>query len=179
MNNTYGVHAPLDVMTIWVKQDIFYDLETNTDEWVKCKLFGLTCIKDRVPTFEIMTEDGYVFSDIPPHMIRWQLTDDVQFDLKDLVYNNCLSEQFCISEFPELKARYAFVFLKEQKQYIKGSYWYSLDFYQNNNWYHCIKLDNGQIAFMPSHKIVLSVQDKLSEQHVFPQYKKLRHVFTV
>ena len=99
MNKSYSVHAGLETMTVWVKEDIFFDLETNTDNWVKCKLFGLTCLEGRVPTFEILTNDGYVFSDIPPHMIRWcEKENTQQYLLEDLIYNNCLSEDFVISE---------------------------------------------------------------------------------
>lgn len=180
MNKSYSVHAGLETMTVWVKEDIFFDLETNTDKWVKCKLFGITCLAGRVPTFEILTADGYVFSDIPPHMIRWKESpDSVQYELQDLIYNNCLSEDFVVSEFAELKSRVAYVFLKGQKQYLQGQYWFSLDFYKNNNWYHAMKLENGQIAFIPSHKIVFSTDGKLKENHEFPKYKKLRKEFKV
>lgn len=180
MNKSYSVHASLDTMTVWVKEDIFYDLETNTNKWVKCKLFGLTCLEGRVPTFEILTSDGYVFSDIPPHMVRWiEEEKDSQYNLEDLIYNNCLSEEFVISQFDELSSRKAYVFLKGKKEYISGQYWFSLDFYKNNNWYHCMKLENGQFAFIPSHKIVFSADGKLKEDHEFPKYKKLRHEFKV
>lgn len=180
MNKSYSVHAGLEALTVWVKEDIFFDLETNTETWVKCKLFGLTCLEGRVPTFEVLTNEGYVFSDIPPHMIRWCDTcTGMQYALEDLVYNNCLSEDFVISEFKELATRRAFVYLRGKKAYVPAQYWFSLDFYKNNNWYHCMKLENGQIAFIPSHKIVFSAEGKLKENHEFPKYKKLRHEFKV
>lgn len=180
MNTIYAVHAELPKMTVWVKEDIFFDLETQTDNWIKCTVFGITCLTGKVPAFEILTPDGYLFSDIPPHMIKWnQSSDATQFTLIDLVYNNCLSEHFAISQFPELENRVAFVYLKNKKEYIKAQYWFSLDFYKDNNWFHCMKLDNGQIAFIPSHKIIFSVNGELAKGHVFPQYKKLRHTFKV
>lgn len=180
MNKSYSVHAGLETVTVWVKEDIFFDLETDTQLWVKCKLFGITCLTGRVPTFEILTADGYVFSDIPPHMIRFQENpEQTQYCLEDLVYNNALSEEFVISEFSELKNRSAFVFLKGKKEYVKAHYWFSLDFYKNNNWYHAMKLENGQVAFMPNHKIVFSANGKIEENHEFPKYKKLRKEFKV
>lgn len=180
MNQSYSVHAALETRSVWVNSDIFYDLETNNNEWVKCKLFGLTCLPSRVPTFEVLVGDGYVFSDIPPHMVRWtEKETGEQYSLMDLVYNNCLSEQFSISEFAELKARNAFVYLKYQNHYERATYWFSLDFYQNNNWYHAMLLENGQIAFIPSHKIVFSTESIINPDHKFPKYKKLRHEFKV
>lgn len=180
MNKSYSVHAELSSMTVWVKEDIFFNLETNTNNWVKCKLFGLTCLPGRVPTFEVVTNDGHVFSDIPPHMVHWNenFTEE-QYELENLVYNNCLSEDFVISSFSELKDRVAYVFFKEKNKYEKAQYWFSLDFYKNNNWFHAMKLSNGQIAFIPSHKIVFSSNGQLKENHEFPKYKKLRHEFKV
>lgn len=180
MNKSYSVHAGLETTTVWVKEDIFFDLETDTQCWVKCKLFGITCLEGRVPTFEVLTQDGYVFSDIPPHMIRFkENSDKEQYPLEDLVYNNCLSEDFVLSEFKELKTRIAYVLFKSKEKYVQAQYWFSLDFYKNNNWYHCMKLENGQVAFIPSHKIVFSATGSLKENHEFPKYKKLRKEFKV
>ena len=190
MNQHYSVHAPLETMSVWVNDTVFYNLEKDSDNWVKVKVFGLTCLKGRVPTFEILTQEGYVFSDIPPHLLRWQaplhkepgheLSVFKQFyALSSLVYNNCLSEEFALASFPELMARHAFTYFKAEARYEKAHYWFSLDFYRNNNWYHCLKLANGQLAFIPSHKIVFSDNPDLPENHVFPDYKKLRHEFKV
>lgn len=180
MNHSCSVHASLETTTVWVKEDIFFDLEQNTDNWLKCKLFGITCLEGRVPTFEVLTQDGYVFSDIPPHMIRFtENSNKPQYSLEDLVYNNCLSEDFVVSEFKELTARTAYVLFKSTGEYVKAQYWFSLDFYKNNNWYHCMKLENGQVAFIPSHKIVFSADGQLKPDHKFPKYKKLRKVFKV
>lgn len=180
MNQLYAVHAELPKTTVWVKEDIFFDLEQCTDNWIKCTVFGITCLPGKVPAFEILTPEGYVFSDIPPHMLKLsQDTDATQYELTDLVYNNCLSEHFALSQFTELQHRTAFVFLKNKNEYLKAQYWFSLDFYLDNNWFHCMRLENGQIAFIPSHKIVFSTTGQLPLHHVFPAYKKLRHTFKV
>jgi hypothetical protein len=177
MNKSYSVHAELPTTTVWVNENIFYNLTKDTDNWVKCKLFGITCLPGRVPTFEILTEQGYVFSDIPPHMIRLHETTS-PLALSDLVYNNCLSEEFSLTQFKELENKFAHVFFKNKNIYLKGQYWFSLDFYKNNNWYHCLKLENGQIAFIPSHKIVFTNSPDI-DSHTFPQYQKLRIEFKV
>lgn len=211
MNQTYDVHAPLSAITVWVKEDVFYNFEKASETWIKCKVFGLTCLRGQVPVFDVLTEDGYIFSDIPPHLMRWkdpgitvtpsheegggkaekdqkgikeragneEGVERVYADLRDLVYNNCLSETFAITEFPELKQRSAFVFLKGLKQYVAAQYWLSVDFYEHNNWFHAMKLDNGQLAFLPSHKMVFPSQGVLKENHEFPAYKKLRKTFSV
>lgn len=181
MNKSYSVHAPLNTLTVWVDNSIFYNLTEGQGSFTKAKLFGITCLTGRVPTFEIITDEGYVFSDVPPHLLFWKAPagNEVRLCLTDLIYNNCLSEDFVISQFPELQERTANVLFKSTEKYEKAEYWFSLDFYKNNNWYHCLKLENGQFAFIPSHKIVFSKGDNFRQDHKFPNYQKLRHEFKV
>ena len=118
MNNTFAVHAPLTTTTVWVDQRVFFNMATSPDEpkFIKSKLFGITCNAGRVPTFEIITESGYVFSEVPPHMLFWKEPKESDNDhktLQQLVYNNCLSEHFSLSQFPELQERHAFVLFKD------------------------------------------------------------------
>ncbi len=180
MNGKFSINAELPTKTVWVNQDVFYNLKEMNLPLMKCKLIGITCNKGLVPTFQILTPDGYLFSEVPPHFI---FTKDVNpkenlLDLKDLVYNNCLSNDFAISSFPELKSQSSLVYFKNQLKYINAEYWFSLDFYNDNNWFHCMLLDNGQIAFIPSHKIIFkSCLDV--KQHEFPKYEKLRTFFQV
>lgn len=181
MNKSYSVHAPLEPMTVWVNRGVFFNLEKENDKWEKVKLFGLTCLTGKVPLFEIITKEGYVFSDIPVHLIRWKEdVTDQDFELSSLVYNNCLAEDFVISCFPELEKRHALVFMKSENMYVKANYVFSLDFYKNNNWFHCMKLVNGQFAFIPSHKIIFSNKEILTHSELkFPDFQKLRHTFHV
>lgn len=180
MDKSYAVHAALEPIAAWVDSSIFDNLQSPEGTWVKAKIFGITCLKGRVPTFEVLTNDGYVFSDVPPHLIRWKIDSPSQsvFPLKSLVYNNCLSTNFSLSHFPTLAEKEAFAFLKAEEQYVAAKYWFSIDFYECNNWYHCLKLDNGQFAFIPSHKIVFPTGG-LPSNHVFPPYQKLRQEFSV
>lgn len=180
MNKTYSVHAPLATQTVWVNRGIFFNMEKETDQWEKVKLFGITCLSGQVPLFEIITKEGYVFSDVPPHLVKWKESHEKEYNLNSLIYNNCLSEDFSLSSFPELESRFAFVYFKDNKEYVKAKYWFSLDFYKNNNWYHCLKLDNGQFCFIPSHKIIFSDKENLDVTKLgFPEFKKLRQKYCV
>jgi hypothetical protein len=182
VNNAYAVHAGMPLMTAWVDSAVFYNM-TAPSQWVKVKVFGLTCLAGRVPAFEVLTAEGHVFSDIPPHLVRWKEPakepDSAEFTLSELVYNNCLSSTFSLTAFEALAERTAYVYLKSREMYVKGRYWFSLDFYQDNNWFHCIKLHTGHLAFIPSHKLVFPVEGELPLSHVFPKYEKLRQEFRV
>lgn len=179
MNRAYDVHASLPTTTVWVNTTVFYNME-GPDRWEKAKIFGITCLPGRVPTFELLASTGYVFSDVPPHLIHWCDRDPLEpLPLSSLVYNNCLSEKFSLAVFDELKARKAYAYFRKEERYVSAQYWFSLDFYEDNNWYHCVKLVNGQIAFVPSHKLVFPADGALPENHSFPPYQKLREEFKV
>ena len=178
MNQAYDVHAGLDVKTVWVDSAVFRDMQAES-EWVKAKVFGITCLPGRVPTFEILTSEGYVFSDVPPHLVRWREKVEDPLPLESLVYNNCLSQTFCLSAFAALRERRAYAYFRKEERYLAASYWFSLDFYQDNNWFHCMLLDNGQISFVPSHKLVFPSAGELPDGHQFPKFKKLRQEFVV
>ena len=108
MNEKYSVHAPLEPTTVWVDSAAFYNMEGDNHAYVKAKIFGISCLKGRVPCFEIITSDGYVFSDIPPHFVRFcEKQPEKSYPLESLVYNNALSSEFVISHFPELACRIA------------------------------------------------------------------------
>jgi hypothetical protein len=178
MNQAYDVHAGLDFVTVWVDSAVFHNMETES-AWVKAKIFGITCLPGRVPTFEILTTEGYVFSDVPPHLVRWKEKVEDPLPLESLVYNNCLSRTFSLAVFPALRERRGYAYFRNEARYVAAAYWFSLDFYQDNNWFHCLKLENGQLAFVPSHKLVFPPDGVLPEGHQFPKFQKLRQEFVV
>ena len=178
MNQIYAVHASLPRTTVWVDSAVFYDM-TVASKWVKASVFGITCLPGRVPTFEVLTAEGYIFSEVPPHLIQWKEDVTDALPLASLVYNNCLSLNFSLSHFEALAERKALAYFKEENRYLDAQYWFSLDYFENNNWFHCMKLANGQVAFLPSHKLVFPAGGSLPEGHKFPQYLKLRQEFKV
>lgn len=69
MSTKHAVHASLPVRTVWVQESVFYDMDPHKVEWVKAKLIGLTILPGQVPLFEILTEQGALFSNVPPHKV--------------------------------------------------------------------------------------------------------------
>lgn len=185
MNGCYSVHASLPTTTVWVNENILYNADVAPEDsmWVKGKLFGITCLAGNVPVFDVLIDNQYVFSDIPPHMIwlsETRIDTCPTLTLSDLVYNNCLSDHFALVQYPELERRPSQVYVKGRDLYVPAQYWFSLDFYRDNNWFHCMKLANGQLAFVPSHKIVFRDSgEPVTQSHTFPTYKKLRLTFRV
>lgn len=177
------VSVSLPELTVYVNESILYNLEAPSEVWVKSKLIGLSCVPGNVPVFTLLVSDAYVFSDIPPHFIRLhaQSVED-PLDLQDLVYCNCPSGTYAIQSFDSLKARKAHVWFKNAHRVVSGDYWFTVDFFEDNGLFHVLKLDNGQIACMPSHKIQFGkapVDHSGAIQLVFPPYLKLRKTFKV
>jgi hypothetical protein len=181
MNKTYSVHGPLKKpLRVWVRTDVLYNFETKNQEWVKGEIFGITCIKGFVPVFDILLDGGYIFSDIPPHLVRTKKPEENSFpkmELNDLVYSNCSSKYFSLTSFPFLSDKNLFYHFSEKNLYLKASYIMTVDFYKGNDWLHMLELETGNLAFMPNHKIVFS--KNISENHKFPAFKELKKTFSV
>ncbi len=181
MNKAYDVHADLAPMTAWVDTRVFHNMEGEPG-WTKVKLFGLACLPGRVPCFEVITPEGYIFSDVPPHLLRWKEPvgeESFPLELAHLVYLNCPSTAFALAHFPYLAERKNFAYFRGPGRYLEATYWFSLDFYRDNNWVHALRLENGQIAFLPSHKLVVPANGVLPQGHKFPDFQRLRVEFRV
>ena len=165
------VHATIDYTTAYVNDSILYNLETETSQWYKCKIIGLSCNKNVVPTFHILVDDKYMFSNVPPSFINLKSDIDMSYPLTDLIHKNCVDNEFSIHKFEHLSKSTSMVYIKSKDIYINAEYWFTIDFYNQDEWFHCMKLNNGQIAFLHSNKIVFNHSD--SKDHKFPEFKKL------
>ena len=177
------IHAEIPKQTVWVHNFVFYDFKTTYNELVKCELFGITCIENKAPTFHVLIDKKYVFSDVPISCIYHSHPneDSKDLDFKHLIYNNSLDNNFSINSFSILKETSSHIYIKELDSYIKSEYILTIDFYNKNNWFHLMKLIDSEykpyFALIPSHKIVFG--NSLIENHKFPDYKKLRTFFNL
>lgn len=159
-----------------VLQEFLYDMEEEKKGWsLPCIVFGLTSYMNETLTFQIMMEDGSMFSYIPFHALRFSLDnqDMDTLDLKDLVYHNCRNLEMEYHVFDHLKGKVECYF-KHKNLWMSGDYYATIDFYTGNDMLHIVKLENGQIAALPTHKV------KFKEgSRDFPGYKKLHATWRV
>ena len=99
----------------------------------------------------------------------WKETKEELYGLKELVYNNSISNEVTIDIFDYLKDKKAQVYIKQRDQWIEGEYLLSIDWYKDNDLMNFIKLDNGQFAFLPNHKMLFG-----EVPNEFKPYKKAR-----
>lgn len=177
------MHQEVPPLKVWISPEVFFNFESvppQENYQRKGKIFGVICEPGSVVTFDVITDDGFVFSNVPPHCVQTieGQVDDKGLTLDDLIYFNCPSHEFTYCEFDFLKNKNAFVGFKKNKIFIKGKYLFSVDFFKDYNWFHCIMLENGRLCFMPSHKIAFKDDNKLSEDFQFPKFLKLRKTFS-
>ena len=145
--------------------DILYD-----NQYTDCLLIAISAYVNQTPTFHIMVgETGAIYSDIPFHALLTKKdipAGTVLMNLPQLVYSNCKTGEIEVFENSYLKLKTPKCFFKSDNLWIEGKYLFSVDFYTGNDLFHTIKLETGQIAAVPNHKI------NWNGDCLLPDYKK-------
>lgn len=169
------VHASIHPIKAVVREDVLYDMDpSKTSKTVPCQLVGVTSYKGSVPTFQIVAEGDSLFSYVPPHLISTDIKEPhFDYSLKTLVYHNCPDVEFALSTWDFMKDRELSIFLRDRKMWVMGTYLFTLDWYTGNDLLHAVRLQNGQVGFLPQHKILLNGAT------AFRSYKKLHYNWSV
>lgn len=170
------VHAPIKGLRVWVRSEFLHDMDPSFKGKFESGIaFALSSYVGHAPTFKVLLDGGSVFSYLPPHALltRAQLPDP-DLSLEQLVYHNCPASRVALSTFAELKSAKLHVFIKKIGVWLPGEYLFTVDWFEGNDLVHCVRLDNGQLALLPSHKIKFN--DSVKE---FPGYRKLHAEWTV
>lgn len=167
------VHANLNPTKAKVCESVLYNMDPKKNRYVPCQIIGVSSYPGHAPTFQIVVENSSLFSYIPPHFLQLRSGNvDRLWGLDDLVYHNCPSAEFALSELEYLRDKELQVFLKKSKVWTQGKYFFTLDWYAGNDLLHCLILESGQPAFLPQHKLLLDKQE-------FKPYQKLRQEWRV
>ncbi len=168
------VHAEFSPFTAVVENRVLHDDDPSVDGWTLCKVFAISSYPGHVPTFQVMLENGAMFSYVPPHRLRqWAPSDAFpeRFELADLVYHECRDEKITVNRYDLLTRSPCRAYLHKQKRWLDAVYVATVDWYMGNDLLHLVTLENGQFAFLPSHKVMFA------EGTTLPTYKKLHAVW--
>lgn len=179
--NLTNTHYPLECpIKSWVNIGLMNGDLNTTEPLRACKIIGLSSYKGATLTFQILlaNEEGIltsIWSDVPLHLIfHSENGGEGCLDLADLAYHNCpdnnieavtynaLSDSKCECYFPRLD------------RWISGIYVTTIDWYKGNLTSHLIKLNNGNFALVPNHKIQFG-----SESNKLPKFMKQRFTWEI
>ena len=156
-----------------VEKRYLYDMD-NIEGYINCTIIGISSYEQQPLTFHILVEDKYIYSDIPIFALR------TNTDLKIIIPNNTLSFVNCpdinidVFTFDSLKEKKINCYFKRESIWLKANkYYFSIDFYKDNQFVHLLALENGQFAFVPNHKINWKGEKELSN------YKKSHQNWTI
>lgn len=169
-----NTHAEIPSFQAYVDESVLYNNDLSKTCLIPCTVFGVSSYKGSVLTFEILLNNGAVFSYVPPHKLQTKLEQlEDRLNLDDLVYVACPSENFSITTYKALeREEFCSAHFISKRKCVKAKYITTIDWYANNVLMHLLKLENGQLAALPSHKVMFS-------NEMLPDYKKLRSEWTL
>jgi len=171
----YELKEPIKAL---IDSTILFDFSTEGS--YECSIVAINVYPNEVITFSVLLNDGSLFDYIPPSFVK-----DIEFDntnilsLKDLVYNNNQSFTFIINEFNFIKkhqnTNLLHCYFKESDIWLKvRKYFFSIDWFLDNDKRHFVLLENGQFAFVPNHKIKIGSNEKQ-----FEKFKKIKLTYII
>ena len=156
---------------VWVDNRVLQDMDPEAKGWTKGRIFAVNSYKGHSLTFEVLLGTGAVFSYVPAHMIRWmEPGSEESVDLleeKDLTYALCPEGRISVDSYNLLTGEKAKAFFVRQNRWVQALYLFTVDWVDDNLLLHAMALENGQVALLPSHKVLFGKATEL------PRYRKL------
>lgn len=163
------VHAEIPPLRTHVRAEYLYNMDpARVGELRPCTVFTVSSYVGNAPTFQILLDDGAVFSYVPPNALVDPPLREPQLALSDLVYHDCKSVEIAVATFDALRGP-VLAYFKHQDLWLAGTYLFTIDWYTSNEMLHGIALANGQYALLPSHKLKFG-----DHPPGFEPYKKIR-----
>ena len=169
------VHATIPPLRTHVRAEYLFGMDpARVGELRPCTAFSIASYQNSVPTFQILLDDGAVFSYLPPSaLIDPARAREPTLDLEDLVYRDCKTTLISVHDFDALHGS-VLAYFKRKDLWLGGTYLFTIDWYAGNEMLHALALDNGQYALLPSHKVKFG-----DHPPGFEPYKKIRREWTV
>lgn len=167
MKNYYAIE-PIEA---YVQTDLILNHwdENYNSPFKPCEIIAVIFYVGEAPTFMIKLEDGEIFRYIPSDKLSLTKQSLNVYELNDLVYHNSLDDDVKISVITTLNGESS-CYIKDKDEWISSEYIMSFDFYKKDRMLNLMKLDNGQLAFLPFHKIKFKNIDTITKK--FNSFKK-------
>lgn len=169
------IHVDMPPLPVLVRTEYFYDMDASREGTLTPAVaIALAGYPSESPTFTVRTDEGALFSYVPPSalLVRGSLMPAKPLLLRELVYHNCPEGPIAVAVHGALLGPVQ-VYLKARKEWLAGEYVLTVDWYEGNDLLHLVALENGQYAFQPSHKVLFGTSRTL------PDYKKMNSTWKV
>lgn len=180
------VHYNVAPINALMDSSVLYDLERNHRIPINVEIVGVSSYAGSVPTFNVIVEKKSIFSYVPPTMFyskNFDLDEDgkieeelVPWELNDLCYTECPGNVCAVSQWDWLLGKQLNCFFPRRMQWVRGDYWFTMDWPEANELMHAVKLVSGRIAFVPNHKIQIESGEP---NYGLPDFKKLHTLWAL
>jgi len=157
----------------YVDRRVLFGMDEGKVGLEKCTIFAFTSYKNRAPTFKLLLKDGSLFSFVPIHLIFYKEPEGERYELNDLAWRNCPDLEVTITAPKFLKGDVN-IYLVTKDLWLKGEYVCSIDWHRDNLIMHLLKVENGQFAMLPSHKVKFR-----DGERDFKEYRKIKDIWEV
>lgn len=172
-----NVHVDIPTFKAFVQTKFLYNMdEAYEGKASPCKVFAVSSYKGHYPTFKILLDDGSLFDYIPAHAL-FVKPNNTKYELgiDDLCYGKaCPDFNIAVSVHQIFSEPYAIKscwFPKKNIWVDVDRYICTIDWYKDNENANLLILKNGQIAFVPNHKMLLA---KTGPVATLPKYKAIK-----
>jgi hypothetical protein len=173
----HRVHVSIPRMMARVEDRVLFDDNPEVTGWTPCRILAVSSYPGHSLTFQILLDNGSLFSYVPPHRLRFDTSNEeiqTRLDLKDLVYFDCPDDVVEVIELDSLPAHCRAYFVNRDL-WMDATHLFTIDWPLGNHLLHAVGLENGQLALLPSHKVLFG--SKVTD--TLPPYKKLHATWTV
>lgn len=165
----HHLHTSIKPISCFVNRGLTNNMMDCSGDLV-AEIVGISSYPDHAPTFQVLIDKSHLFHYAPPHLLSINNATKVE-NLKDLVYHNCPSATFSLTQNENLNKPIS-VYFKNSLLWFPGKILYTLDWFEGNDLLHMILLDNGRFCFMPNHKISFHLKS-------LPKFNKLKQEWKV
>jgi hypothetical protein len=168
------IHESIPPIPAWIGREYLYDMAPErVGEFDRCTVFGVSSYARHALTFQVMVSDGSLFSYVPVIALRARETEGAPWlSMVDLLYRDCPSERIAVTVYEYLRGEHVDCYFRNRDLWQGGEYLCSIDWPDDNEQAHLIRLDSGQFAALPNHKLKFRGGDRS-----FKPYRKLRQTW--
>lgn len=183
------LNASCPPVKLFVRDEFLYNLEKGHGAFTRCQLAGVCAIKNRIPSFHVLLENGAMYFRVPLHAFTTKKDAEI-WTATDASFWDTLSYHISVTEFDLLKRRWAKVYLKD-KTWEYGMYLFTIDYCEpgpelsawaetadEHKCHHIIALENGNLIGAPNNRLLWIDQSFIEHKDERPDYKINTHIFS-